>query len=60
MSPEEFWNIAGRAGRLFQETLGLVFFASQTSDDSKIETFVNTNVAALASTLEQIDDRGYY
>jgi superfamily II DNA/RNA helicase len=54
LSPEEFWNIAGRAGRLFQETLGLVFFASQTSDNKKIETFVNANVVALASVLEQM------
>lgn len=54
LSPEEFWNIAGRAGRLFQETLGLVFFASQTADDPKIESFVNVNVVALASALEQM------
>jgi superfamily II RNA helicase len=24
LRPDEFWNIAGRAGRLFQDTLGLV------------------------------------
>jgi len=54
LSPEEFWNIAGRAGRLFHETLGLVFFASQTSDNKKIENFVNANVVALASALEQM------
>ncbi|MEW5786180.1 MAG: helicase-related protein [Bacillota bacterium] len=28
LRPDEFWNIAGRAGRLFQDTLGLVLFAS--------------------------------
>jgi hypothetical protein len=51
---DEFWNIAGRAGRLFQETLGLVLFASQKPDDSKIEKFLNNNVVALASALEQM------
>jgi replicative superfamily II helicase len=51
---EEFWNIAGRAGRLFQETLGLVLFASQKQDDDKIETFVNKQVGELASALEQM------
>ena len=50
----EFWNIAGRAGRLFQETLGLVIFASQTPNDKKIEDFVNRSVAELASALEQM------
>lgn len=51
---DEFWNIAGRAGRLFQETLGLVFFATQTPNDAKIENFVNTQVTDLASALEQM------
>jgi superfamily II DNA/RNA helicase len=54
LRPDEFWNIAGRAGRLFQETLGLVLFASQTQDDTKIENFVNKNIVELASTLEQM------
>jgi hypothetical protein len=54
LRPDEFWNIAGRAGRLFQETLGLVLFASQTQDDPKIEAFVNENVVVLASALEQM------
>lgn len=51
---DEFWNIAGRAGRLFQETLGLVLFASQTPDDPKIEAFVNSASIDLASALEQM------
>jgi len=51
---DEFWNIAGRAGRLFQETLGLVIFASQNPDEEKIEDFVNTKVINLASALEQM------
>jgi hypothetical protein len=54
LRPDEFWNIAGRAGRLFQETLGLVLFASQTPDDVKIEEYVNKQVVELASALEQM------
>jgi hypothetical protein len=52
LRPDEFWNIAGRAGRLFQETLGLVLFASQTPDDPGMESFVNEKVVELASALE--------
>lgn len=51
---DEFWNIAGRAGRLFQDTLGLVIFASQKSDDASLEAYVNENVVELASALEQM------
>jgi len=51
---DEFWNIAGRAGRLFQDTLGLVIFASQKPDDDSLETYVNENVVELASALEQM------
>lgn len=52
LRPDEFWNIAGRAGRLFQDTLGLVLFASQTPDDAAIEDYVNEQVVELASALE--------
>lgn len=51
---DEFWNIAGRAGRLFQDTLGLVFFASTTTEDEDIEKFVDMNVQHLASALEEM------
>ena len=54
LRPDEFWNIAGRAGRLFQDTLGLVIFASQKSDDIALESYVNENVVELASALEQM------
>lgn len=52
LRPDEFWNIAGRAGRLFQDTLGLVLFASQTPDDEAVEAYVNKQVVELASSLE--------
>ncbi|MCF6154971.1 MAG: DEAD/DEAH box helicase [Candidatus Brocadia sp.] len=54
LRPDEFWNIAGRAGRLFQDTLGLVLFASTTTQDKDIEVFVDQNVQHLASALEEM------
>ena len=54
LRPDEFWNIAGRAGRLFQDTLGLVIFASQKPDDEALEGYVNDQVVELASALEQM------
>ncbi|GKT09450.1 DEAD/DEAH box helicase [Desulforhabdus sp. TSK] len=54
LRPDEFWNIAGRAGRLFQDTLGLVVFASQQPDDASLEAYVNDKVVELASALEQM------
>lgn len=54
LRPDEFWNIAGRAGRLFQDTLGLVIFASQQPDDESLQTYVNEKVVELASTLEKM------
>lgn len=54
LRPDEFWNIAGRAGRLFQDTLGLVIFASQKQDDDSLERYVNKRVVELASALEQM------
>jgi hypothetical protein len=54
LRPDEFWNIAGRAGRLFQDTLGLVLFAAESSTDSDIEQFVDRNVEHLASALEDM------
>lgn len=54
LGPDEFWNIAGRAGRLDQPELGLVLFAAQHSSDSKIEKFANNSVLSLASALERM------
>jgi hypothetical protein len=54
LSGEEFWNIAGRAGRVFQDTLGLILFASQTERDDCLEKYARTKVSELASTLEQM------
>ena len=54
LRPNEFWNIAGRAGRLFQDTLGMVIFASQKPDDIALEGYVNERVVELASALEKM------
>jgi hypothetical protein len=63
MGPDEFWNIAGRAGRVLQDSLGLVLFASQRGDDSDLQTYAVQQVQALASALEQmvveINDLGW-
>ncbi len=52
MPPEDFWNIAGRAGRVDQGDLGVVALAA-TSDDKgrKLREFVARNVETLNSTL---------
>lgn len=63
MSPAAFRNLAGRAGRLFQDTLGIVAFAAQESDDATINAFVARQVEDLASVLEtmvvDVLDRGW-
>ena len=63
MSPAAFRNLAGRAGRLFQDTLGIVAFAAQEKQDAAIEEFVTLQVQELASVLEQmvtdVLDRGW-
>ena len=52
MPPQDFWNIAGRAGRVDQGDLGVVALAAQ--DDVKqqaLEQFIDSSVAELNSTL---------
>lgn len=52
MPPEDFWNIAGRAGRVDQGDLGIVALAGK--DAAKVEQlreFIGNSVAALNSTL---------
>jgi hypothetical protein len=52
MSPAAFQNLAGRAGRLFQDTLGIVAFASQDEQGEIIQEFVERRVEELSSALE--------
>lgn len=52
MPPEDFWNIAGRAGRVDQGDLGIVALAGH--DDiraKKLKKFIGRSVGALNSTL---------
>lgn len=52
MPPEDFWNIAGRAGRVDQGDLGIVALAGHNNKkEERIETFVARSVGALNSTL---------
>lgn len=54
MSTERFWNIAGRAGRADQETLGIVAFTSKNKKNNNIESYVKEKVSDLMSFLEDI------
>ena len=52
MPPEDFWNIAGRAGRVDQGDLGVIALAAHNdAKAAKIEEFVGRSVSALNSTL---------
>ena len=52
MPPEDFWNLAGRVGRVDQGSLGIIaLVASDEERAAKLEQFVNRNVGALNSTL---------
>lgn len=53
MPSRDFWNLAGRAGRFDQETLGIIGIASDSSEDgiNEIATFVKEAGEDLVSTL---------
>lgn len=52
MPPQDFWNIAGRAGRVDQGDLGVVALAAQNDiKQQALGQFINSSVAALNSTL---------
>lgn len=56
MSPREFWNLAGRAGRIGQNGLGLVGLACE-DDKEKLTRFVSDKTGVLVSRLvKMIDD----
>ena len=55
MPPEDFWNIAGRAGRVDQGDIGVIAFAA--NNDGKVksaEEFIAKSVGALTSTLVEM------
>jgi DEAD/DEAH box helicase/Helicase conserved C-terminal domain len=52
MPPEDFWNLAGRAGRVDQGDLGIVALAATTSEKAEtLKQFIHRNVGELNSTL---------
>jgi hypothetical protein len=52
MPPEDFWNIAGRAGRVDQGDLGIVALAAHNvTKANKLEAFIGRSIGELNSTL---------
>ena len=55
MPPEDFWNIAGRAGRVSQGQLGVIaLVAKDESEVAKRREFINRNTGDLNSALIQL------
>jgi hypothetical protein len=58
MPPEDFWNIAGRAGRVDQGDLGIVALAATTDERAEVlRRFIHRNVGELNSTLIEMVQR---
>ena len=56
MTPREFWNLAGRAGRIGHDSVGVIGLAEGTNHDSLIE-FTSRSMGALVSRLvTQLDE----
>ena len=63
MPPEDFWNVAGRAGRVDQGDLGIIALAAHDDDRlRKLDAYVERSVGDLASTLvdmvQKVEDEG--
>ncbi|MBV6501768.1 MAG: hypothetical protein CJBNEKGG_04286 [Prosthecobacter sp.] len=55
MPPEDFWNIAGRAGRVSQGQLGVVGLVAENEQQvEERRTFINRNTGDLNSALIQL------
>ncbi|MFP4165143.1 MAG: DEAD/DEAH box helicase [Chitinispirillaceae bacterium] len=55
MPPEDFWNIAGRAGRVSHGQLGVVALAADNEDTvSNLKDFINRQTGDLNSALVQL------
>ena len=61
MSPREFWNLVGRAGRIDHDSVGVIGIAEGTNKSEKIR-FVSENTGALVSRLvsllEELEKQG--
>jgi DEAD/DEAH box helicase len=52
MPPEDFWNLAGRAGRVDQGSLGIVALAATNEEKAEVlREFATRNVASIHSAL---------
>ena len=62
MSAEDFWNVAGRAGRVDQGLMGVVALASPNdSRAEQLKKFINRQTSSLNSSLERmVDDAGEF
>ncbi len=56
MTPRDFWNLAGRAGRIGHDSVGVVGLA-EGKDREAIIKFVGTNTGALVSRLVTLVDQ---
>jgi len=55
MPPEDFWNIAGRAGRVGQGNLGIIALAAENSKKADVlREFINKQAGDLNSALIQL------
>lgn len=55
MAPREFWNLAGRAGRIGHDSVGVVGLAEGSEPDA-LKSFVSRNTGALVSRLVTLID----
>jgi len=51
MTPREFWNIAGRAGRMDHDSVGMVGICTALDDESGVMNFVCRSTGELVSRL---------
>lgn len=56
MKPREFWNLAGRAGRIGQNSLGVVGIACKEGNREHITRFLSTKTGNLISRLVTLLD----
>ena len=56
ISPREFWNLVGRAGRIDHDSVGVVGIAQGTNREANIE-FVGRNIGTLVSRLVTLLDQ---
>lgn len=62
MTPREFWNLAGRAGRVDQDSIGVVGLACKPGDRPALAEFLATQAGDLVSRLvvllNELEDAG--